>query len=35
MLQESGNEENNTVTTCAIIIIENRLQEAKNMIKKL
>ena len=35
MLRESGNEENNTVTTCAIIIIENRLQEARNRIKKL
>ena len=33
-IRESGNEENSTVT-CAIIIIENRLQEAKNRIKKL
>ena len=34
-LRESGNKENSTVTTCAIIVVENRLQEAKIRIKKL
>ena len=34
-IRESGNEENSTVTTCTIIVVENRLQEARNMNKKL
>ena len=34
-LRGRGNEENSTVTTCAIIVVENRLQEAKIRIKHL
>ena len=34
-IQESGNEENSTITICIIIIVENRLHETKNRIKKL
>ena len=34
-LLENSNEENSTVTICAIIVVENRLPEAKIRIKKL